>query len=247
MANQVLAVVLEGDSDRFTFERAFSLLLHDRSPEDSLQVFVFRGDITINDQYGDPIDSDDAMQNLVDFLSRELRTFGLTPQDLLGIIHITDLDAVYCNDEQVCFANQRRLSYDLEDNKVLTRNVGATLQRNQRKRDALNTFMGTRALEFASNGLLLVPYRLFYLGINLEHAFYGLANCSGNEKESLGLDFDGKYAHTMKDWVSFLESLPCHGDTYEESCRYARKEEYAFEPMTNLRFVLAFLDELLGI
>ncbi len=30
MANRVLAVVLEGDSDRLTFERAFTLFLHDR-------------------------------------------------------------------------------------------------------------------------------------------------------------------------------------------------------------------------
>ncbi|MDY6391361.1 MAG: hypothetical protein SPL80_00815 [Bacilli bacterium] len=245
MANRVLAVVLEGDSDRLTFERAFTLLLHDRSPDDSLQVFVFRGDLTINDENGDPIDSNDVLQNLIDFLSRELRTYGLNPKDLLGVIHISDLDAVYCDSERVSYANQRRLTYDLDHELVLTRNVEATLQRNERKRDALTTLMNTQVLEFYYHRLYVVPYRLFYLGINLEHAFYGLVNCSSGEKESLSLDFDESHASTSGIWSAFVQSLPCYGENYEESCRYARMKEYAFKRMTNLRFVETFLDEIL--
>lgn len=246
MINRVLAVVLEGDSDRLTFERAFTLLLRERSPNDSLQVFVFRGDLTINDENGDPIDSNDVLQNLIDFLSHELRTYGLYPRDLLGVIHISDLDAVYCNQERVCYANQRRLSYDLDRKLVLTRNVVATLQRNERKRDALTTLMRTKALEFSYQGWFEVPYRLFYVGINLEHAFYGLANCDFSEKESLGLDFDQSHASTADIWSDFVRSLPYFGENYEESCRYARMEEHAFERMSNLRFVEDFLNDLLS-
>ena len=120
------------------------------------------------------------------------------------------------------------------------------MQRNERKRDALTTFMNTKTLEFVFQERHVVPYRLFYVGINLEHAFYDFMNCSAYEKESLSLDFDDVHARTLADWIDFVESLPCYGDTYQDSCRYARMRENAFKRMTNLKFVVAYLDELLS-
>ena len=244
---RILAVLLEGESDRLTFEKAFTLLLRSHTREDALQVFVFRGDVTINDESGEPIDSDDVEENIVSFLRKELRTLGLTHDDLLGIVHIGDLDAVYCKDEQVVFRAARRAFYDAEQGLLFTRDVAATLSRNKNKREALNHLMELPALEFPCHDPALprqIPHRFFYLGINLEHAFYGNANCGVDEKESRGLRFDEEYVSCLDEWVKFVMSLPCVGKTYEESCRNARKAENAFLPYTNLRFVIPFIASL---
>lgn len=250
MEKKALVVLLEGDSDRLTFERGFSLLLEEKGQGTYLQVFVFRGDITINDFDGMPIESDEVIDNIKAFICKELRANRLIPSDLIGIVHLGDLDAAYCDDACVVYSsNSRRPFYDADKGLVFTKNVAATIEKNKRKREALNTLMKMGNLGFENHlsaGLILIPYRYFFFGLNLEHAFYRQTNCSLNEKERLSLAFDDEYGESLETWVGFIKSLPYKGDTYEDSCREARQKENAFIPMTNLRFVLDFIDELIS-
>lgn len=103
---RVVAVILEGHSDRLTFEGAFEAAARSFEPSGEAIVLVFRGDITINNALGEPIDSNDVLDNVRCFIMNEIRSLRLNPEDLLCIIHIGDLDAAFCDEEQVRYFDQ---------------------------------------------------------------------------------------------------------------------------------------------
>ena len=231
---RILAVLLEGDSDRATFEKGLRLLVKSLFLTSGLQVMVFRGDPTINDSNGDPIDPSEVEDNISAYIEKELRENRLTKEDLFAIIHIGDLDAVYCLDEQVIHSHYRRPYYDPEQKVIFTNDVFGTIKRNERKRDSLDQL-------FVLEKMLSVPYRFFYVGINLEHAFYEKPNCTSDEKTDYGYNFERENVTDLSSFLNFISGLPSEGQSYEDSCAAARRPEMAFVKITNLRFIAEFL------
>lgn len=106
----------------------------------------------------------------------------LTWHDVSHIIHVTDLDGAFVDDEKIRMDERAsKVRYDLHA--IHSKNPGGIAKRNKEKR------RGTRELLGMSHVTLdrwSVPYRLFYVSRNLEHAFLGNPdNLSDGEKERI--------------------------------------------------------------
>ncbi len=106
--------------------------------------------------------------------------------DLAAIVHVVDLDgALVRSDAVVQDATARKVAYGEDEIRTCSRD--SILERNRVKRAAIKRLCQTT---FLSKGGKQVPYRVFFMSRNLEHALYGIGgNLSGRDKERLASAF----------------------------------------------------------
>lgn len=92
---------------------------------------------------------------------------------------------------------------------------------------------------------LMVPYRLFYVSRNLEHAFRGrIDNLDAQHKQSSAIKLADRFTRNPNLFSTTLQSLRrIHGNptTWEESWQYAMQDLHSLERGSNLAFVEPYL------
>ena len=92
---------------------------------------------------------------------------------------------------------------------------------------------------------VLIPYRLFYVSRNLEHAFRGRTdNLDAQHKQSGAIKLADRFTRDPNLFSTTLQSLRrIHGNpaTWEESWRYAMQDFHSLERGSNLAFVEPYL------
>ena len=106
---------------------------------------------------------------------------------------------------------------------ITARDTARVVDRNERKSAALLELAGTRELKHRKHA---VPYRVYFMSRNLEHALYGsVREFSDDEKRQLSAAFGKKYRNDPEGFINLLRSgdVKVPGDTVEETWRYARE------------------------
>lgn len=152
--------------------------------------------------------------------------------DLDRIIHIVDLDGAFIPNECIVEGDCDGFAYGRDS--ITARDTARVVDRNERKSAALLELAGTRELKHRKHA---VPYRVYFMSRNLEHALYGsVREFSDDEKRQLSAAFGKKYRNDPEGFINLLRSgdVKVPGDTVEETWRYAREGTNSLHRGSNL-------------
>lgn len=141
--------------------------------------------------------------------------------DLDRIIHIVDLDGAFIPNERIVEGRCEGFTYGCDS--IIAKNISEVIDRNARKSAAM--------LELA------VPYSVYFMSRNLEHALYGSAReFSDEEKKRLSAAFGKKYRNDPKGFIELLQSeeVKVPGDTVKETWCYAQQSTNSLHRGSNL-------------
>lgn len=245
---RVVLLVVEGKSDKVTLENAFRRSLMQRYPSCETKIHVIHGDGTLKRPYGSYIVSSEAIKATNDlvraYLLKQKQNNGIKVRDILGIAQITDLDA--------CFADSSRFqsspcvdetTYDVANKLVLSPHGFDLADKREAKQQNL---LRLNCCDHMTINKVEIPYQIFYFGIDLEHALYGLANCSDEEKTRLSDEFDEQYGDGGEPFLERMRQIPTLATEYRPSWDSDGLNAKAFDRLTNFLIVFDWIQELMN-
>ena len=164
---KIVFVIVEGPSD----ETALGLLLQRLYQAETVYVHIVRGDITTGHRAG----PENIVQRVGRLIQRYAQTNHLRKGDFREILHVSDMDGAFIDPDYVYVEDTlRRTRYSPEG--IYTANKPGIEERNRQKKENLLALIHTEKIWG-------VPYRIFYMSCNLDHALYGKLNSSNADKE----------------------------------------------------------------
>ena len=156
---KILFVIVEGPSD----DAALSVLLSRFFDSNVVHVHVMHCDITT--------ELGVTPNNIVRTIGDCVKKFAgrlYKSGDFCQIIHIVDMDGAFIpNNAVVEDASAAKPIYSITE--IRTRQKSGIENRNLRKRENLNRLLSTPEI-------WKIPYRVYYMSCNLDHALYGKLN-----------------------------------------------------------------------
>ncbi|MGN0072117.1 MAG: hypothetical protein ACI361_09835, partial [Atopobiaceae bacterium] len=204
--SRVVLFLVEGPSDEDALMRPFSSLLMQRNAEPSRKAEseAFRCDVTTVRLFKGNVNFriDRKMKNTVRsfILDRIERRHAYTWNDLDLIVHLVDLDGAFIPDANIHQADCTGFVYG--PNFIEARNTSDVIRRNHEKASAIRELIACSNLTYRKKE---VPYRLYFVSRNLEHALYGIErDCTDSEKRALSIAFADKYVNDIEAFEALL-------------------------------------------
>lgn len=210
-----ILVIVEGTSDRTTFENALRKLLQDFESNRSLEIDVVHGDLLTLDNNNKLIDNSQEENNVSKQVKKKINQLHLNAKDIVAIAMITDLDACFAPDS--FFKDNPSINkayYNLEENICERKNIDNLIAIRRKKLDVISHLYKKTHINIAGR---MIKYRLFYLNVDLEWVFHSKLNQNMFEKTILSENFDDTYGNCTAKFLSFLNSLPMKGDNFLDS------------------------------
>lgn len=222
---KIVFVIVEGPSD----EEALGVLLNRIYDSKAVYVHVMHCDITTELDVN-PSNIVAKIGNLVkEYAGRTFKS-----KDFSQIIHITDTDGAFIPDDAVVEdATAVNPIYSVTE--IRTKGKNGIEKRNRQKRENLNRLS-------SATKVWNIPYRIYYMSCNLDHALYGKLNSTDDEKESNAFAFAKRYRDDIPGFINYInESEFSVVDSYSQSWQYIREGLHSLERHTN--FGLCFEPE----
>lgn len=219
-AKKVVFLIVEGPTD----EDALGVIFQRFFDKNTVRVKVIHGDITTDRRVNDS----NILNCLKETVQKSLNEYRLRKTDLLRIIQLTDTDGAFIPDSAIVYdENAESPVYSTEN--IKTNNVEGLILRNQRKRANLIKLSGTR------NIWKDIPYSVFYMSCNLDHALYNGLNLTDEEKEEKATQFAEKYKDDIPAFLTFIrESGFSVVDDYISSWSFIQQELHSLERYSNV-------------
>lgn len=222
---KIIFVIVEGASD----EEALGVLLNRIYDSNAVYVHVMHRDITT--------ELDINTRNVaakVGSLVKDYAGKTFKSGDFSRIIHITDMDGAFIPDDAVVEdSTATKPHYSLTE--IRTQRKAGIEERNRRKRENLNRLAST-------SKVWNIPYKIYYMSCNLDHALYGKLNSTDEEKENDSFRFAKRYKDDIHGFIKFItESDFAVVDSYPKSWQFIRDDLHSLERHTN--FGLCFIKE----
>ena len=202
-----------------------------------LKAFFDPSTIRFHICHGDPLTTysdrgKDPMNNVKKIVRQEMKRYALRDSDVLAVFQITDTDGAFIPDSKIIEDPERhKISYGKTE--IRTAFPASILSRNRKKRTNV-----LRVLE-ETNITESIPYRIYYVSRNIEHALYGRdEHLSDGQKGHLADDFADSFD---RDWRALYNHIINHcsplGRSYEESWEKIQEGTRSLERHTNLNFL----------
>ena len=156
--------------------------------------------------------------------------------DIDRIVHIVDLDGAFVPDDCIRQGTGRGFVYG--EDYIATRKPESVAARNREKAASLRDLVECRELTYKRRR---VPYGVYFLSRNLEHALYGLTrDCTNREKRLLSTAFDRKIGQHPQAFARLLRSdaVRVPGDDLDATWEYVQQGTRSLECGSNLFLVL---------
>ena len=182
-------MIVEGPSD----EEALGVLLSKICDEDSVYVHIMHGDITTQNGV--------TQNNIVSKVGNCVKQYAVQnhykPADFKEIIHIVDMDGAYVPDSAVVedLEAKKPVYYVTE---IRSANPKGIIDRNARKRKNIDRLKAT-------GQIWNLPYGIYYMSCNLDHALYGKLNSADEEKEEDAYAFAKKYKDDIPGFLKYMK------------------------------------------
>ena len=222
---KIVFVIVEGPSD----EEALGVLLNRIYDIKAVYVQVMHCDITTELD----VNAGNVVAKIGDVV-KQYAGRAFKPGDFSRIIHITDMDGAFIPDDAVVEdAAAVKPLYSVTE--IRTQRKSGIENRNQRKRECLNRLS-------SASRIWGVPYQIYYMSCNLDHALYGKLNSTDDEKEADSFAFAKKYRDDIPGFMKYIsESDFSVAGSYPQSWQYIREGLRSLERHTN--FGLCFQEE----
>ena len=223
---KIVFVIVEGPSD----EEALGVLLNRIYDSKAVYVQVMHCDITTELD----VNTSNVVAKIGDVVKKYAgRTFK--SGDFSRIIHITDTDGAFIPDDAVV-EDAAAVKPLYSATEIRTQRKSGIENRNQRKRECLNRLS-------SASRIWGVPYQIYYMSCNLDHALYGKLNSTDDEKESDSFAFAKKYRDDIPSFMKYIsESDFSVVGSYPQSWQYISEGLHSLERHTN--FGLCFQTEV---
>lgn len=217
---KIVFVIVEGLSD----ETALGVLLNRIYDSNVVYVQVMHCDITT--ELG--VNANNVVAKIGNAVKQYARrTFK--SGDFSQIIHITDTDGAFISGDAVVedIAAVKPL-YSITE--IRTQRKSEIENRNLRKRECLNRLSST-------SRIWGIPYQIYYMSCNLDHALYGKLNSTDDEKEDDAFTFAQRYKDDIPGFMKYIsESDFSVSGSYLQSWQYIREGLHSLERHTNFGF-----------
>ena len=216
---KIVFVIVEGPSDH----DALALVLNRLFDQQTVHVHIMHRDVTA--EYG--VNSTNIVAEVVDEVKQYANSSHLTSSHFHEIIHLVDMDGAYVPNEAVVEdTNVERTVYSITE--IRTPDKSGIERRNSQKRANLDKLHSTK-------NIWGIPYSVYYMSCNLDHALYNKLNTSDDEKESDAYIFAKKYKDDIQGFLRYItESDFSVMDGYKESWAYIKEDLHSLERHTNL-------------
>ena len=223
---KIVFVIVEGPSD----EEALGVLLNRIYDSKAVYVQVMHCDITTELD----VNTGNVVAKIGDVVKKYAgRTFK--PGDFCRIIHITDTDGAFIPDDAVV-EDAAAVKPLYSATEIRTQRKSGIENRNLRKRECLNRLS-------SASRIWGVPYQIYYMSCNLDHALYGKLNSTDYEKEADAFAFAKKYRDDIPSFMKYIsESDFSVVGSYPQSWQYISEGLHSLERHTN--FGLCFQTEV---
>lgn len=223
---KIVFVIVEGPSD----EEALGVLLNRIYDSKEVYVQVMHCDITT--------ELDVNSNNVVSKIGNIVRKYAgriFKPGNFARIIHIADTDGAFIPDDAVVEdAMADKPFYSVTE--IRTKRKSRIENRNLIKRECLNRLSST-------SKIWNIPYQIFYMSCNLDHALYGKLNSTDEEKENNAFAFAKRYRDDILSFIQFISKSDFSVvGSYLQSWQYIREGLHSLERHTN--FGLCFQPEV---
>lgn len=215
---KIVFVIVEGKSDEAALGVIFNRIY------DSNEVYVHITHCDITTEFG--VNSSNIVVKIYDIVKKYAgRVFK--KGDFSKIIHISDTDGTFVPNEAVV-EDVSAIDPIYSETEIRTNKKIGIENRNRRKQDILNRLSST-------NEIWGIPYRIYYMSCNLDHALYGKLNSTDDEKTRDSLAFANKYRENIPGFLKYIsESEFSVSGSYPRSWQYIRRELHSLERHTNL-------------
>lgn len=219
-AKKVVLIIVEGPTD----DDALGVIFERYFDKETVRVKVIHGDITTESQ----INASNILKHIKEIVQSCLKEYKLRKTDLKRVIHIVDTDGAYVPDSAVVHDEEAvKPFYTVTEIRTAYRD--GMLQRNQRKRMNLDKLYTTKHIWQD------IPYSVFYMSSNLDHALYDKLNLTDDEKEHYATQFAKRYKDDMPSFIEFVsESEFSVVDGYSPSWIYIKENMHSLERHTNI-------------
>lgn len=223
---KIVFVIVEGPSD----EEALGVLLNRIYDSKAVYVQVMHCDITTELD----VNTGNVVAKIGDVVKKYAgRTFK--SGDFSRIIHITDTDGAFIPDDAVV-EDAAAVKPLYSATEIRTQRKSGIENRNLRKRECLNRLS-------SASRIWGVPYQIYYMSCNLDHALYGKLNSTDYEKEADAFAFAKKYRDDIPSFMKYIsESDFSVVGSYPQSWQYISEGLHSLERHTN--FGLCFQTEV---
>lgn len=182
------------------------------------------------------IEPNNILARLGSVISKYAASNHFTKADFQEIIHIVDTDGAYISDENVV-ENSKALNPIYSPVQIETADRANIIARNDQKRKNIDRLC-------SCSTLWSIPYHVYYMSCNLDHALYGKLNSPASEKERDSYQFAKRYRNDVK---GFLEFICCSDfsvmSSYKKSWEYIKTGLHSLERHTNLGLCFPSLSE----
>ena len=222
--NKLVLLIVEGQSE---MNALYPLMKRYFSP-DNVLFHVYKGDLTVRN-YG----SSSPVKEIEKILTEEMRKYGLARSDIREVVEITDTDGIFAPDQAILMDESAQHIIYTED-AVFTAFPESIAERNGKRRHNIGILLETEELKKG------IPFRLFYLSRNIEHALYGIdRTVSDNKKTDLAYDFSDEFGSDIDAFREYLydEDIAL-GDDYRSSWLAIMDGYESLRRHTNLHILL---------
>ena len=226
--NKLVIFITEGKSE----ENALYALMRSYFRPNPVIFHIYHGDILIKRYRKGSTLSE--IENIVQF---ECQRYGLSRSDILRVIHIADTDGLFIPDSAIKLdARAKHANY--KEDAIYTCNPESIKTRNKRRRGNVKALISTRHLQ--GN----IPYSIFYLSRNIEHALYGIeGHVSDSRKTDLAYDFADQFDSDWKQFMNYIENEGITiGDSYKESWQLIQNNTESLHRHSNIIYI--FTDDI---
>lgn len=226
--NKLLLIICEGTSDRVTLYAPTKNFI--KTKKLAIQTSITHGDIALKE--------DATIYSCVEEIKKIIEhyktAYCLFPSDFFGVYHVIDTDGAFSTGD-VYREIEKGYFFDEENGFIFTDSIYYTKIRNSIKRDVYDYL---KTVGKIAN----IRYRVLFFSRNLEHALYGKANCSSNEKIELSNSFELKYGTDSKSFYDVMKK-----SSYNVPSEYADSWNYIMNGTNSIRKgnnYIVLLDEL---
>ena len=242
-SKKYLLIVVEGPSDRTSFENALRKMLADIGSTRNLEIDVVHGDLLTMDKNKRLIPYNKEEENVATQIERKIKNLHLKPSDVIAVSMITDLDACFAPDS--FFSDNpsiKKAFYNLERNICERKDIDSLIAIRRKKLSVIRRMHNKTHVNI---GGVLIKYRLFYLNVDLEWVFHSRLNQTKLEKTTLSEQFDDEYGNDTDGFIAFVNSLPKKSDDFIESWNAVFNGEIEpLEKATNINQLIKWISEL---
>ncbi len=219
---KVIAFIVEGASD----EAALGTIMKEYFSDNEVRFEVIRGDITTKDY----VSMDTILLKINEKIEEVKRKYRYQTEHFIKIIHLTDADGVYVDEDCVKYAEVEGIQYYTDC--METAKVKETIGRNSRKADILFKLRRTGKIQG-------IPYKIYYNSCNLEHVLYNeLKDFTDDEKRDMSDDFAEKYEGKAEEFVAFISDAEIAvPGTYQKTWDFLEKDKNSLNRHSNMHLI----------